>query len=150
MSSNVLKIIPQDPYFVPTQEAMELVAEELTRYLSKRKEDIKVITTDKVRFVDPGSNLREIQCPFCCCIIDFDWWQEAMDQLYEEKFKSLAIETPCCYKITSLNNLIYDWTAGFARFSIEVLDPNGDITQEQQKVLETILGYEIRKIWSHY
>ncbi len=150
MSNNVLKIIPEDPYLFLSQEAMERAPNELARFLSKRKEDIKVITTDDVRFVDPGSNLREIKCPFCFSIIDFEWWQEAMDKAYEENFKSLTIETPCCHKITSLNNLIYDWVAGFARSSIEVIDPNGDITQEQQKALETILGIKVRKIWSHY
>ena len=150
MSNNILKIIFQDPCFVPSQASLERVTNELAVYLSKRKEDIQVKITDEVRFVDPGANLHEIKCNFCSSIIDIEWWQEAVDQVYEGHFKSLTVITPCCHQVTSLNSLVYDWTAGFARLSIEIFDPKVDLTQEQQNKLETILGTEIRKIWSHY
>ena len=150
MSTNVLIIIPQDPNFLPFNGILERVVAELVRYLSKPKDDFRITITDRVRFIDPGFNLRQIRCPFCNNIIDSTWWQNTMDQAYEGNFSNLKIITPCCQMVTSLNNLYYDWTAGFARSSIEVFDPKGDITQEQQKVIETILGIEIRKIWSHF
>jgi hypothetical protein len=150
MSNNILKIIPEDPYFFPSPEAVESASGELARYLSKRKEDIQVVSTEAVRFVDPGSHLRDIRCPFCGRMLDFEWWQAVMDKADAEKFRSLTTATPCCHNVTSLNNLIYDWAAGFARMSIEVRDPNGDITQEQHTALERLLGTKIRKVLSHY
>jgi hypothetical protein len=46
-----------------------------------------------------------------------------MDASYRSAFEDLAVRTPCCHTDTTLNELDYDWPAGFARFVLEARNP---------------------------
>ena len=79
------------------------------------------------------------------------WWGQEMDRVYQVNgFQDLNILLPCCQRTSSLNDLIYDWPAGFARFLLEARSPEGDLTHEQIALFESLLGCSIRKIWAHY
>jgi hypothetical protein len=112
--------------------------------------DIHIICSDEVRFVDPGDNFSRIFCPSCQEELSSDWWGDTMDRAYEKQFLDLAVTVPCCRTTTTLNDLRYEWPAGFARFRLEVRSPGipswGDIPLSS---LEAALGF-LRAIRAHY
>ena len=73
-----------------------------------------------------------------------------MDEAYRNKFIDLEIVVSCCKSNTYLNELRYEWPAGFARFSIEIVNPNRNFSDEELQGIETILDTKLRKILAHY
>lgn len=149
MSQNILKVIPSSPDFIPSRQAVEKVRN-LVSSVFPHATNIDFHFNENSKFVDPGTNFHSISCPFCGSIIDLSWWQEAMDQASVDNFSDLTIEVPCCSRPTSLNDLIYDWPAGFARFILTVFDPDGDLCSEDVKKIEDALQCRIKKIAAHY
>jgi hypothetical protein len=149
MSETVLKIIPKDPEFVPTIDAIEKT-EKYIKSLSKSYCDIKIIHTEEVRFIDQGSNFEGISCPICTSEIRIEWWSEAMAEAAEAQFSLLQITVPCCNSNTSLNSLDYNWNAGFARFSIEFHNLLKVNTEHLIGELEGKLCCSLRKVVANY
>lgn len=149
MSTNILKLIPTSPSYVPSEEAQLRARQLLTHYLPSAKKTT-LLQTDRIRFVDAGSNWGRIWCPESETEIAQDKWQQAMDIAYEKEFRDLVVDLKCCGKVHSLNNLRYEWPIGFARFSIEVDSPDNDLQADQLQSLQQTLGLTLRKIWAHY
>jgi hypothetical protein len=149
MSDNVLKLIPVDPLYVPEASA-QLEATRLLALLVPEAEDVIVTVTDQVRFVDQGTNFERVSCPNCGSELDTQWWQSAMSSASKTDYSQLQVSTPCCGSVLSLNELRYVWPAGFARFVLEVRNPDGDISDNYLFLISRILKCEIRKIWAHY
>ncbi len=149
MSENFLRLIPTDPLYVPSSvvqnQALSLIA------FLVQGEAIRASVTDDVSFVDPGSNLERILCPRCEVVLSMEWWGQAMDRAYiDTRFSDLDVMLPCCQMHCSLNNLCYEWPAGFASFFLEARSPAHDLTEEQLALFEALLGCRVRKIWAHY
>jgi hypothetical protein len=107
-------------------------------------------TTETVEFIDQGGNFERVVCPACSAEIPIGWWQDAMDEAYEGHFENLEVTTPCCQTMTTLNDLQYEWPAGFGRFCLEAMNPNiFPFPREQVDNLAQILGCELRVIWAH-
>src|SRR5262249_13741059 len=117
---------------------------------------------------------------FCERELDKEWFGKAMDRAYEKKNWDLTIKLPCCGKGSSLNDLKYEWPAGFARFVLEARNPlmgdplpKGEVPprvpladlrkmhrrqnletekmlQKVRQTLEKILKTELRRIWARY
>jgi hypothetical protein len=149
MSENILKIISTIPDYVPDSRIIDDVEKLLTDHFIFA-EDISIEITDEVRFIDQGANFEEILCPHCKQPLDDQWWKIQMDAAYRKDFHDLAIKSPCCKNQTSLNELMYVWPAGFARFSIEIRSPSQDIDANFIRVLEGVLGTTLKEIWAHY
>lgn len=149
MSVNILKLIPSSPTYVPSEDAIDKAYTMLIESLTSIQ-NIKVTVSENTRFIDPGVNWERVVCPNCRTVIKPSWWEQAMDKAYESGFSNLAIITPCCGVETSLNELQYEWPAGFARFSIEILNLEFGITQSKLQELEIILDCSLKKIWAHY
>jgi hypothetical protein len=64
MSDDVLKLIPADPHFVPSDAAKKAAVAALEKLLPEgercRTEDF-----GRVTFIDQGENLESILCPAC-------------------------------------------------------------------------------------
>jgi DNA-directed RNA polymerase subunit N (RpoN/RPB10) len=149
MSDNYLKLIPTDPTLVPAP-ASQQSAVSLLKSLLPNAVEIENVVTDNVTFVDCGSTLETIRCPSCSAAIKEDWWIKAMDRAADQEFSNLMVDTPCCRKATSLNDLKYDWPQGFARFQVKALNPGiREFSPTHQAKLEEILGCPLRQIWSH-
>ena len=144
MSDNILSVIPTDPWFVPDAGA-QMIGHGLFSSFIVKADEINVIISDEVRFVDPGDNFVSVVCPVCGTDLG-SWWQEAMDSAYENQFTDLNITTPCCNSVGSLNDLIYDWPAGFATFILEARNPAGDVSEGQLKLLAGVLKCDLRKV----
>ena len=64
----------------------------------------------------------------------------AMDQAYRFSFVDLAVSVPCCNAQLSLNDLRYEWPAGFARFILEAQSPGAELTGERCAVVGKRIG----------
>jgi hypothetical protein len=149
MSENVLKIIPMKGDYAPSVR-QQVQARDLISDFLPNAEAIVVELTNSIEFVDQGTNFEQVKCPLCHSILSIDWWQETMDRAYSMHFDNLAIETPCCASSTSLNDLDYEWPAGFSRFKIEIRSPRSELTEKLFADLESLLGCKLRQIWAHY
>lgn len=149
MSDNFLKLIPISPQYVPSTAAICKAYELLSEYLPEADE-ISYNVTEGVRFIDQGQNWQRVSCPACGNELDAEWWQQAMDAAYQTGFSNLSINLPCCGVTSSLNDLRYEWPAGFARFVLEARNPDADLDGSKLKTLEQILGCKLRKIWARY
>ena len=150
MSDNFLLLIPSAPDFVPSETAQAAALKRLKSFLPKADE-VTCDSSDEVQFIDAGVNFERISCPACRRPLAMRWWQDAMDAAGEKAFRDLGITLPCCGKPSTLNDLVYFWAQGFARFSLEALNPGQrDLRADQIRELETILGCSLRVILAHY
>lgn len=148
MSDNILKLIPNDPYYVPRDGAIQR-AYDLIVSLFPKATSVDYQVLEKVTFIDQGQNWERILCPLCKTEIDQDWWGQQMDIKYQTGFVDLAVKLPCCGDTISLNDLQYEWPAGLARFVFEIWNPGADIDQSKLGLLGEILGCPQRTIWAH-
>lgn len=115
MSTDVLSIIPADPFWAPGAEAAEVAQAILARvYPGARK--VALDWHEDPVFVDQGENFENVRCPGCHNEVSIGWWQERMDEAYATGFRVLTVRTACCDRDSTLNDLVYSWPAGFARF----------------------------------
>jgi hypothetical protein len=150
MSDNYLRLIPTDPEFVPTPASAEIARRRLAQ-LVPNADSVTVIVRDGVAFIDQGSNFERIRCPTCKSDVDEQWWSERMNRAYGTDFSALLVSVPCCGATVSLNDLIYEGPAGFAKFVLEAMNPNvPDLTEEDLAELVRELGTPLRAIWAHY
>ena len=101
-------------------------------------------------FVDQGENFERLLCPACGVELSVAWWQQTIDRSEEKDFEDLSVVTPCCGTSTSLNELRYEWPAGFGRFVLRALNPGKDLSDEAIERLERVLDCKLRKIWAYY
>jgi len=149
MSDNILKLIPIDPLFVPDEQAQQAALDLFSSWLPMA-DAVSGTASDEVNFVDQGANWERVACPACGQALDEAIWQAMMDAGFPTHFADLTVTMPCCGAIGSLNDLQYEWPAGFARYVLEALNPAADLDENQLHQLEQIIGCRIRKIWAHY
>ncbi len=149
MSDEVIKIIPADPRFIPDEEAIQKAQMAFLKII-QNADEIKVSIQENVIFVDQGENFERVLCPFCGCDCS-EWWNEEMERASENNFLELEVMISCCKKNTTLNDLKYEWPAGFGRFIMEAINPQWDnIHETGKKALEKILGCDLKIIKARY
>jgi hypothetical protein len=149
MADTYLRIIPADPQCVPSALARERALGVLQRAVPLA-DDFQSRVTSDVRFVDCGANFETVSCPGCGADIG-EWWSIAMEVAHDGGFVELRVTTPCCGFRTSLNDLVYASPAGFARYTLEVLNPGiGSLPERTLERLRSTLGADLRIIWAHY
>lgn len=149
MGDYYVKLIPLDPNFVPEQEKLRKLEEELLPVLHTWAAEVKIHIKDTPIFVDQGQNFETVSCPYCKQELDVGWWGNAMDTVFKSNFLDLEIDVPCCRRKVSLNDLEYYFPAGFARFIIELLEP-GFIEEEYVEWLEEQLGFKLKQVKVKY
>jgi hypothetical protein len=149
LSDNILRLIPTDPEFIPDTTAQHIARQMLALFLPQA-EPVTAVSADEVQFVDQGENWERVVCHRCNSPLDNDWWQQAMEVAYEKHFIDLSVTLPCCGESGSLNDLHYEWPAGFARFMLEAVNPGAELTEGQIAQLEEWLFCPLRQIWARY
>jgi len=149
MSDNWITLIPDNPRFVPDlikqAQARERFAE-----IAPAADSVEIKVCQKVEFFDCGGNFERILCPSCRLEIPVRWWQLRMEQDYSDGFMLGEFRTPCCTKPVTLNDLIYEWPQGFARFALDAMNPRfGMLDEKYKEELERILGTNLRVIYQH-
>jgi hypothetical protein len=150
VSDDFLRIISANPRFTPSAGAQGAALQLLRSWLPSA-DGITSALSEETQFVDPGANFERIECPFCGGDL-FNWWQGAMDEASAHGFAALEVVVPCCQAETTLNDLRYEWPAGFARFVAEVRNPRrgATLTRDEIQQLELLLGCELRQVMAHY
>lgn len=148
MADYVLSIIPTSPSFV-LDEGKRSDALDLFRGMVPDAEKVEFIVYDEVTFVHPFQNLYRIGCPKCGVELELLWWQSAMDEAYKSHFQDLEITVPCCQSKTSLNDIDYKWTAGFASFALQASYlSRGFLSESEIKQLEDVVGSPLRQVYA--
>lgn len=150
MSDNLLRLIPTEPTWRPDSEASQRAVATLSA-LVPDADSVKAELHDRVTFIDPGANFERLSCPACQAELDMDWWSGQMTLAGDTGFTNLNVTTPCCHADTSLNDLTYDWPAGFARADLSVINPQRgwlDAAELDQVTVE--LGHPLRQVMAHY
>ena len=147
-NGDFLQIIPTDPLFVPSPEAWTR-ARRLLEFSLPLAEEISYVQSVETRFFYPEAGLGGVECPFCGRDL-LRWWRGTMSRASARGFKVLEVVTPCCHTGTTLNDLRYEPTAGFARFVTMVRDPGraGGLTDAEIQPLENALGCKLRQVWA--
>jgi hypothetical protein len=149
MSDAILRLISVDPFFVPAADRCQAARDQLAAFYSGKVE-ISAKVSPHIRFIDPGDNLSRVSCPNCKATLNREWWQAAMENAYHSNFVDMAIQLPCCGMSSTLNDLQYEWPAGFARFVLEARNPGSSPPQDELDSLSQVLGCPLRAIWAHY
>lgn len=161
MSDDVLKLIPTDPEYVPSEEAQQSAVAALERLLPEG-EMCEAETYDRVTFIDQGENLEAVICSGCNARLELyegaqaeaigSWWGEVMESLEELAPGTISVEMPCCRKSVQLVSLRFDWPAGFARFELSIWNPSieQNLSAEQLTELQQLLGCNLTQVRAHY
>ena len=149
MSDNWMIVIPVDPLGKPAQERID-AAFNLLQKLRPDGEDPELYVGDTPKFFDCGSNFESVFCPFCEAALEHSWRSNAMNCWWEsEGQRALSVETPCCHRKTTLNDLDYDAPQGLACVGMELMNPGYDLEPEERQQIEAALGLPVRIIWRH-
>ncbi|HEV2548699.1 MAG TPA: hypothetical protein VGU20_15265 [Stellaceae bacterium] len=141
-------VLPLDPLAVPGKERAES-AFEVLRALRPKADEHELHLSDAPQFFHCGGNYETVFCPLCETDIG-DWalgaigaWWESADR------RALLVETPCCSRSTSLNDLDYVWPQGLACVGFELMNGGPDLEPEERQRVEEALSLPVRVIWRH-
>jgi hypothetical protein len=150
MSDNWIILIPEQAGFVPPADKQQQALSRF-RNLAPAADEVKIELSEKIRFVDCGSNFERILCPDCKKELDISWWQKQINEDFvDSDFQLLSRKMPCCGTMRNLHELRYDWPQGLARFGLEAMNPNlGKLPEAEISSLESILGCPLRVIYQH-
>jgi hypothetical protein len=155
MSDTILSVIPTDPRWQPDSARAEHARSVVAGLLPMDPpgfDELKVTWHPQVAVVDCGENLQRIGCPHCAAEIDTQWWGDLLEERFcsGESFDDLTVTLPCCQGSASLTDLDYDWPCGFARFEVEVWNPDRDwFTDEELASIAQAIGHPVRQIMAH-
>lgn len=150
MSDNWIALIPEDSRHVPNATRQTRARDRFAEILPDADE-IEIKVSDNIQFFDCGQNFERVCCPSCNAEMPIEWWQDRMDDDYVDGgFQLRKYLTPCCNVEHSLDQLIYEWPQGFARFALDAMNPNiGRLTDQHKTEFEEILGTRLRVIYQH-
>lgn len=150
MSDSHLRLLPTDPTWRPRPEAAERAVTTLEALIPEA-DHVEMKLYDEIRFIDPGANFERLSCPACRTELAMDWWSERMEQASAGSFRDRDVTTPCCGIRTSLDDLLYDWPAGFARAELSVLNPGRSSLDEAELArVADALGQQLAQVMAHY
>ena len=83
-------------------------------------------------------------------MIPVEEWAEMMSKAAETDFTDLSFICPCCGEQSSLDKLLYHFPQGFAKFSLEAMNPGvASLTDAQIREVQRVLGCNLMVIWRH-
>ena len=146
MGDSWVTVLPTDPFAAPPKERREAAFELLQEMFPGSK--AKMHISENPYFFYCGVNLEYVFCPFCATEIQ-PWWMEEMSRWWESDRTSLSVETPCCCRATTLNDLDYVQPQGFACVAVDVENNRADLEPHEMRQIETVLGLPVRLIRGH-
>ena len=150
MSEHFLVVIPADPH-AGVPDTAEAVRDALA--VMAMASDARVKDYGKLQFIDAGENAERIGCPKCGHTFTIPEWHDWMDADWhgDEGFHLHRHRAPCCDTEMTLNDLVYEWPQGFARWFIGARNGGrGPLTPDEVAQLETIAGFRLKAIAQMY
>ncbi len=150
MSDQWIVLISEDPAHVPAPDRLVRAKDQFAR-IAPSADRIEVRIHDDIEFVDCGGNFESIACPSCEADLSMEWWTDRLDEDRQDNgYRLEAYRLPCCGARRTLHQLKYHWPQGFARISIEAMNPGiGNLEERYQSDFEEILGTNLRIIYRH-
>lgn len=150
MSDHFLVVIPADP-----KADLPETADALRKALADiaGTEESRIKDYGKLQFIDCGENFESIHCPSCRQLITTETWHDWMDSDWhgEEGFHLHRHNAPCCDAEITLNDLIYEWPQGFARWFVGARNEGrGPLTPDEISKLEAVAGIALKGIAQMY
>ena len=147
MSDNILKIVPRDPLFRPSEEA-EMAVKRLLKEMIPRHDTLEAKRHDSVVFVDCGENYERTTCPRCGADLGQHWHQWMNDSYRRSGFRDREVVVPCCGATVDLNDLLYYFPMGFASGFIELWnpDPAAFVSAQNETVIGASLGSPVCQV----
>jgi hypothetical protein len=149
MSDNFIMLIPEDPRAVPSQACQQEALARLAE-IAPDADERELVLLEHVAFFDCGGNFERVLCPLCKSDLT-EWWSDRMSEDYAEgEFLLRTYPTPCCQDSIQLNDLVYEWPQGFARFALSIRNAGfGELELRHVRELSAILGLPLRLIYQH-
>ena len=150
MSDHFLVVIPADPK-ADLPDTAPALRDQLA--LIAGTDEARIKDYGKLQFIDCGENSERIGCPNCGNDITNPQWHKWMEEDWhgEEGFHLHSHVTPCCETKLTLNDLVYEWPQGFARWFVGARNPGRRaLTVNEVTVLEDIAGLRLRAIAQMY
>ncbi len=149
MSDNWIILVPDEPSWVPeVWRQQQAVA--LFQALAPDADEVKASTADAIQLIDCGANFEAVFCQECGKELDVEWWGAQLDRESEAGFLLQPILLPCCQAKVPLNRLRCEFAQGFARFTLEAMNPNMDrLPDDKRAEFERILGCKLNVIYQH-
>lgn len=151
MSDNWIRIVPTDPMWTPSPE-QEAAAVHVVRTLMPAAEDVSVERSERIAFVDAGSNQGAPSCRQCGTTLSEEWWSGAMRRSHAlSQFGDRTTAVPCCGAPTDLNDLDYgDFPVAFASWWVDCMNPDvGRLNQDEVESIVEALGHGVRIVYQH-
>lgn len=150
MSDHFLVVIPADP-----DADLPDTAENLREALAKLTEASESAVKDygKLKFIDAGENFERVGCPSCGHTFTTPEWHAWMNADWhdEDGFHLHTHTAPCCGTRMTLNDLIYEWPQGFARWFVSARNMGrGPLTDDEVGALEQVAGLRLKAIAQMY
>jgi hypothetical protein len=150
MSDDFIVLVPRDPSYAAPPDVQQRVAAVLKR-LAPSADKITPEVSETIRFHDAGASFENIRCPRCGAEISIDWWQDRMDDDFEDDgFRLSSYAVPCCGVPLTLNQLTYEWPQAFGRTSWTVQNADiGEIDAAGKTELEQAAGFSLTVVRQH-
>lgn len=150
MSDHFLVVIPADPH-----TGLPESAEDLRKALAKLAGATESAVKDygKLQFIDAGENAERIGCPACGHTFTIPEWHAWMDADWhgEDGFHLHSHASPCCGTGMTLNDLVYEWPQGFARWFVSARNEGrGPLSADEVAQLEQVAGLRLKAIAQMY
>lgn len=147
MSIHHQQVILKDPFQRLSPERQQAFLAMVKGLLSDSPK-CKLEIDDSPIFFDCGGSLEYVRCPFCKADLD-TVWNDWMQRWYEGDHNQLGIETPCCSKLTTLNDLDYKSPQGFACVGVRSEWELIEISANDLEEIGAHIGAPVRLIWQH-
>jgi hypothetical protein len=147
VSDNILKIVPRDPLFRPSEDA-EAAVIRLLREMIPYRDSLEVKRHDAIVFVDCGENHERTTCPVCDADLSQHWSRWMTDSFDRSLFRDREVVVPCCGAKVDLNDLQYYFPVCFASWFVELWnpDPATFMPTQSESLIEAALGNPVRQI----
>ena len=162
MGYSTLSIIPTDPHFAPSREAIRRAVLLMEKYFPyPRDHEIRVYESPHPRFFAEDSSCYQFVCPACRKKTTYDEFNTAAGDEEAWYFfieaaegapdaTAYSIETPCCKKSLLLSELIFEdsagKTAGISRFRISLTGVEEALSEEERSEMEKALGCTVIQV----
>jgi|GEM_PF-5163753 len=141
MSTNYVCYIPTDPFFLPGESSQAMAIQLLATTTGSK---IRREVWSQVQYVSAMGNHERVICPNCQMELTGEQWQEMMNIDWDDNVSGFRMNkhpAPCCAMPLAVNELIYEWREGFAKFclSAEYFETWQEIVPRLEELLNTKL-----------
>ncbi len=115
-------------------------------------DEIEIVRTEGIQFFSRCGNFQTITCHHCKANVNLGWWSDTVSSDYDEKpgFRLKKYKLPCCSKLASLDEPIYDFHQAFGSFALSAMNPNiGEMSDDTVSKIEMALGCEVSIVYQH-